>query len=457
MSAASRMEDRDVTPRDAIPMDEIRFASPYQQDFSGRVFEWNGHVYRGLSESGSEFYRDMVRKAPSAGLFDAGLVETYETQLCLDGFSCVLKHQRVPYVSFCMEWSGAMFRDAAVMLCDLALKIHQQGWTFMDAHPWNILFHGTRPVFVDLGSICAQRGQPWPYQEFRRYFVFPLYAIAAGRADIARAVMTRCLMSLNRGDAMRLILNRLPWRDVMTFRAMDNFFCRASRTPDEAFFLKLRDWLYRIPTHSAQTTWTAYESIGDRHGLEPPEKWPAKLRNVASVLDELKPPTVLDIGCNKGWFSELAAKKGADVAAMDVDEFSVNRLYDRARTADLPILPLFMDICLPTPSHGLTGGYRSALDRFRSDLVLSLATIHHIALGRGVRFDAILDTFSSVSAKALLVEFIPPEDRHVTGMLGRNAGWYRTEAFETALNSRFSSVRRMESSPGPRLLYLCTK
>ena len=55
-----------------------------------------------------------------------------------------------------------------------------------------------------------------------------------------------------------------------------------------------------------------------------------KERIVRSVIEDVKPKTVLDVGCNTGNFSRIAAELGATVVAIDTDEKSVGRVWRRS-------------------------------------------------------------------------------------------------------------------------------
>lgn len=54
--------------------------------------------------------------------------------------------------------------------------------------------------------------------------------------------------------------------------------------------------------------------------------------NVYNVLKATRPSIVLDIGCNRDWFSQLAAILGCNVVAADVDEVCADQLFEDART-----------------------------------------------------------------------------------------------------------------------------
>ena len=98
-------------------------------------------------------------------LFQFGVIATKE----LAGHSyrdlnydLVLEHERNPFVSYPHEWSASMLKDAALLHIDLFGRLGSHGLILEDWHPYNILFNGPKPIFVDFCSIIPtdtfQRG-----------------------------------------------------------------------------------------------------------------------------------------------------------------------------------------------------------------------------------------------------------------------------------------------------------
>src|SRR5205814_7913901 len=91
------------------------------------------------------------------------------------------------------EWSFDMLKDAALLVAELELELMQEGLANDDCNPWNVLFDGVRPVYVDFSSILsdgAACGATWPgFDEFMRTFVYPLRLMSMGHDHIARWLM----------------------------------------------------------------------------------------------------------------------------------------------------------------------------------------------------------------------------------------------------------------------------
>jgi hypothetical protein len=87
------------------------------------------------------------------------------------GWAAVVEHEPVAFPSYPHEWPPEMFERAARLDLELAMGMLPHAFRLKDGVPWNILFCGTKPVFVDLLSFeCI-----WlPYGQFQRTFLLPL-------------------------------------------------------------------------------------------------------------------------------------------------------------------------------------------------------------------------------------------------------------------------------------------
>src|SRR5688572_14089824 len=86
----------------------------------------------------------------------------------------VFEHERITFPSFPYEWAPEMLYQAGLLTLDLAESSLVEGFGLKDATPYNVLFRGPAPVFVDL--LYFERREPrdpvWkPYAQFVRVFL----------------------------------------------------------------------------------------------------------------------------------------------------------------------------------------------------------------------------------------------------------------------------------------------
>ena len=65
----------------------------------------------------------------------------------------VVRHERLAFPSYPYEWPAEMLHASGLLTLDLALAAFDEGLGLKDATPWNVLFRGPTPVFVDWLSV----------------------------------------------------------------------------------------------------------------------------------------------------------------------------------------------------------------------------------------------------------------------------------------------------------------
>ncbi len=432
---------------DRIPAGAIQFHPSSFADPSGRVFSADGKLYRAVPAENAAFCTRLLDTGVVAVLVEKHLlVPTVRSPLKAEGFALVLEHTRIPVVSYPFEWSAEMLRAAALHTLDLLEELAGRGLTLKDAHGWNVLFEGCRPVFVDFGSIVeASPGQAWrPYveQEFLEYFLYPLELMAAGHWRIVRTL----LRDFERGISIDLCASlagmAIPPRP---------------ETAQSAAFAWYRERIRGLNLSPSSTAWAAYYD-GHFPALTPDANWTPKHHAIHRLLREHRPASVLDIGSNRGWYAMLAAKEGARAVAYDNDELCINQLFTDAVQGGLDVQPLVMSCVYPSPRYGLGSGLvEAAVERLRCDLVLALALVHHMVFKMHLNFDQIASGLAAYAQKTLVVEFPPHDDIHVSQWMTDHYAWYTLENFTRALRAHFPKINPVASHPTPRILLVCER
>jgi len=177
----------------------------------------------------------------------------------------------------------------------------------------------------------------------------------------------------------------------------------------------------------------------------------AKKRVVSEWLATMPARTVLDVGCNTGDYSYLAAQAGATVLAADADHDAVEVLYRRLKKQPANITPMVLDLANPSPAIGYLNRERPAfLDRVETDCVLALALLHHLLVSANFPLAAIGELFHRLTRRHLILEFVPVEDPMFQQLLQFRVNLFQgltlAACFE-AFAPRFELVRQ-QSIPG---------
>jgi SAM-dependent methyltransferase len=446
------------------------------RDPESRVFYAGDQVYRALSPDGlSDF--EALR---AAGLLEdprvvgTELVEngSVDRSLLVHEPAGVLRHERIPFVSYPYEWTFSMLKDAALLQLDLLLASLDHDLVLKDSTPYNVQFKGARPVFVDVGSFERMReGEPWVgYRQFCMLYLYPLLLQAVkdvpfqpwlrGSIEGLTPAQMRSLLSFRdrfrRGMFAHVFLHaRLEARYADRAEQVHKEVRRVFKK--ELFVAnvrKMRKLVERLSWDPPEGVWTAY---GERNSYTD-EDAQRKDEFVRQVATSRAWPLVWDIGANNGRYSRIAAEGAQTVVAVDADQGPVELLYrDLRAEGNEQILTLAMNLADPSPGLGWRGLERKSLpERGKPDLVLALALVHHVAIGANVPVREFLDWLASLGS-ALVIEFPTREDPMVQKLLaGKREGLhpdYELDYFERALGEVFEVERTERLESGTRLLY----
>ena len=174
-----------TTPSDTSQDALVNAESGSFRDPESRIFYADGAVYRALSPDGLADFEALSRDA-SCSAPPWTTAAWWAPSTCRTPARCptcwctsapgVLRHERIPFVSYPYEWPFSMLKDAALLQLDLLEASLNEGLTLKDASSYNVQFRGAQPTFVDVGSFERRReGEGWVgYRQFCMLFLYPL-------------------------------------------------------------------------------------------------------------------------------------------------------------------------------------------------------------------------------------------------------------------------------------------
>ncbi len=418
-----------------------------------------------------------TRKLNAGELDELGQTVGLEEIFQRHEIGAVFEHERVEFPSYPYEWPPEMLYAAGMLTLDMAQACLAEGYGLKDATPYNVLFRGSKPVFIDLLSF--ERRTPgdlvWkPHAQFCRTFLLPLLAYKYWGIRPAD-VFTKRRDGLEPNDVYRFcgpLRKLLP--PFLTQVSLPTWLSRKGgnkslyrehilQSHDQARFImdslfnRLRRALQRVePEPDRRTVWSDYKDSCSYNEAN----FGAKVEFVTAALAEFKPGRVLDIGCNTGHFSEVAAQAGAQVVAIDSDLGCVGALWRQAQEQDQNILPLVVDLCRPSAAKGWRNRESTSfLERAAGsfDTVLMLAVLHHLLVTERIPLEEVLDLASELTTDLLIIEFVDPKDEMFqTIARGREHlhAALTVDAFEAACRRRFQIVRTKQLDGVHRKLYL---
>lgn len=446
--------------------------SPAPTDFSGepgsfrdrhaRVLYRDGCVFRALSAKALRHWEMLAATRFFERFRASGRIvatEAVSTPACPPGWSGLLRHETIPFVSYPYEWPFGMLQDAARLQLELLLAALDEGLSLKDATPYNVQWRGCDAVFIDVASFEPERpGHPWiAHGQFLRLFLYPLMLQAYKNCDF-HPWLRGSLEGIDAASFHRL----MAWTDLLRpgvltqvwmagrlqerggggggFEAVGDATLVRQMVRGNA--TRLLHLVEGLRWRAGGSTWSGYAeaapySAGDEE---------RKKAFVRTVAEERRWRLAWDLGANTGVYSAFLASNAEYVVALDADHLAVERHFRALQAAGTRnVLPLVANLADPSPAQGWRGSERRRLEaRGRPDLVLCLALLHHVCITANLPLDEVVEWLASLGA-TLVVEFVTREDPMVRTLLRQKDDdypQYDLEAFEAALHRSFHVVCR---------------
>jgi hypothetical protein len=385
----------------------------------------------------------------------------------------VIQPEALQFISYPYEWSFSQLKDAALATLAIQKRALEAGMVLKDSSAYNIQFHHGKPTLIDTLSFeIYHEGDPWvAYRQYCQHFLAPL-ALMAHR-DVRLSQMLRVYLDgipldlasrllstrtrYNLGLATHLHLHASSQKHYAD-KPLDK--TRTSRKMSKLSFIGLMENLEgttrKLHWKSTGTEWGDYYTASSSHYSI--TAFEHKKQLVSQFLDRLQPTKAWDLGANTGEFSRLAAEKGCQTLAFDIDPAAVEQNYLQVKEkAETHLLPLVMDFTNPSPSLGWHHRERqSLLERAPADVLMALALIHHLAISNNVPL-AWLANYLHDLGHWLIIEWVPKEDSQVQKLLASRQdifSGYHVEGFEAAFGKYFDTQEKVPIRDSRRVLYL---
>lgn len=441
----------------------------------GTVFQWKGRVFRAVDAK----HRDEV-----IALFDSGLVselvkrellvKSWISDVSLGDDTLVIEHEAISVPTYPREWTFSMLKDAALLVLELNEVARRFGYQTKDCNGYNVLFHKGRPLYVDLCSftpVASAEKSLLSYSEFLKAYLYPLQLWSDGGEQVGRWAVPRAFGRFILPSSyfrfrwpwlryFREAKLNSAWKLVCSFRTirhndlssmLDKYpafivaglhsIKRLGLTTRAANIKVLRRRLRRIRYTRASSTWGDYHSTMYGDGL--PLITPRFAAIVEQICD-MMPTSVLEIAGNQGilcrWLRERLPQ--TRIICSDADGIALDRGYIQSRDLHEGIEWAVYDPIAPESSPlELT-----ALNRYRSQVVVALALTHHLVLTHGMRIDDVFACLARHTTSIVITEFMP------LGLHDGKTGetppaWYTHDWFERAFIRHFEIIDSRQLEP----------
>lgn len=444
------------------------------RDPSGFVFEKDGIVYRQVNDVFKENFDFFISSGCYDHLVNKGLLVSHRIiHNNLTGHSdwyTTLLPEKINFISYPYEWSFDMLKDAALLTLQLVKEVIGYGLILKDATPYNIQWHNGQLIFIDTLSFEKyDEAQPWiAYRQFCESFLAPLLIMYYSKREL-----TELLLSYSDGISLSVIKALLPFKSRFSIHTLLHIHLHASASTAKKaknvgiqfskqkllnIINSLETLIKQLKLSKQKTTWSNYyeEAATRNNYLEQKKKI---ISEWVDGLSDVK--LVADLGANEGEFSQLIASKNIKIIVADFDAACINKLYNQIKLkGEKNIQPMVLDLSRPTPAIGVNNKERqSFMERSHFDLVMGLALIHHLCIGKNIPFEKVATFFKQI-CKYLIIEFVPKDDEKVQVMLSNKKDIYcnyTENNFIQEFGKHFNIIKKQIVGNTNRVLFLMQK
>lgn len=448
------------------------------RDPSGFVYRRDGVLYRQVNAAFADEWAAFETSGLLKALTDKGMLVPHETddleRAAEPGAVAVIRPQEIGFISYPYEWSFSQLKDAALLTLTAQALAAERDMTLRDASAYNVQFLRGRPILIDTLSFERAAGDaPWkPYRQFCEHFLAPL-ALMAHRDGRLGQLLRTFIDGVPLDLASELLPRGTRWSPGLA--AHVHLHARAQRrhaadaatpagaTPRavtmsanrrNALLDHLRRTVEGLRLPAGGTEWADYADQTSYSATATASKESI----VKAMLEAAGTGVAWDVGANTGRYSAIAAEAGYDVLALDIDWAAVERHYLALRGAgEGRIMPLLADIADPSPAIGWANRERaSLLERANADVVVALALVHHLAIGRNVPLPMVSEGLAALGPN-LIVEWVPKEDPMVQRLLATREDIfpdYSMDGFRAAFGEQFDIVRETPVEDSGRIMFL---
>lgn len=440
----------------------IRREDSSYRDPAAFVFSADGIIYRHLQPDYQPAYDHLMSSGLYATLAQSGmLIPHEESNMLSDGAYKVIKPRQIPFINYPYEWSFEQLKAAALLTLKIQQKAMLLGMTLKDATGFNICFEGSHPVFMDTASFdLYDASKPWSaYRQFCEHFLAPLLL-----AKYRGSSLLSLLAQYPDGIPLELAAKLLPARSTFSLLALLHILLQqkvaatGKNANEGSTFTQakltriiehLQSGISALSLRKETSHWSKYyhETILSDAYLS------GKRKLVLDMTGSLPVDSVLDLGANTGEFSMEFASQGKRVIAAESDRICVDQIF----TKHQKVTAVCVDLMHPSPSIGWMNKERPGFtERAKSDLVLALALMHHLCIGKNLPLSLLAKGLSELGPW-LLIEFVPKSDPKVQLLLKTRADIFDTyteENFKRSFSQFYSLIQEASLPESDRKLFL---
>ncbi len=471
---------------------EIKFSTKSMVDDFGRVFFYKDKVYRAIYKNSINNCIELLESNLFQELTLKGLIpKTFISNFELTDFELVLEHEVLSEIQQ-HEWSFEMFKRAALTVLKINKICQKYGYELKDAHTFNVLFRGTEPVYVDLGSISKiENNNEWiAYKEFYCVFYLPLVFWTKKEVYIVRKLVESNFYKMQTAPFQDMLDSKLmsiicddPFKYKLQFRRkiiLKN--CNYSKIVNkvtnilnqiisiikrkETKVFKYEQNIYKItPENEIENVilnlnyqkriseWDSYHvsNYSNNNIFSPSKRFLRIIEHIKNIEKDVD--SVVDLAGNEGFFTKLIAENTniSKIRLVDYDSNAIDVAYNMYFNSKLN------RVSVSVLNFIFTLDIENTINRYKSDLVIALAVTHHLILTQKYSLDVVLERLEMYTNKYVFVEFMPLGLWSINTRTGvKPPEWYTFDWFKLKFEKYFDLLN-IETLEENRILFIGKK
>lgn len=439
-------------------------------DDIGSVYIGEKYVYRAIN---SQYIHEIKQ------LLECGLIQeltskklfpkTEISDFRIAGCELVLQHEKISRIVYPFEWSPEMLRKAALCVLDVNECANKYGYELKDAHPFNVLFKYSNPMYVDFGSLVKRKSpNAWLARaEFDNCYTNNLLLVENKFLSLYKNAFHIKGTGFDSTDILRInskiynILGENKSKKIIKLFNLyrDGIFISKSKIEDQFKNIFIRKiikfflWSTILPFRKISLTnirskiidinlshgsqWANYHSTSNYLDNTGAIKLPSRMDWVIEQVKSLNVKTVTELAGNEGVLSRRISEISIieEVICTDYDQNAIDSLLlnlkeDKVYIGCFDFInEIHEEIC---PNR---------FNRLNSEMVIALAVTHHLVLTQKYSLDHIFKVISSYTTRYIIIEFMP------LGLWNGDFSpevpiWYTEEWFITSMQNFYKILKR---------------
>lgn len=374
--------------------------------------------------------------------------------------------EKIDIYSYATEWSPDMFKAMSLFYLEFMYECTKHNISMYTISYNDIIYYEGDFLYDNILNLKNGKLQIEQIKEFIQKFVPVLLLMKVKKFERAFLYINHDLNDM----CIKDVEGYISWDDRNKYHALlDNIKSVAINDNMNHIIELVRTYIESIDITARDVyMWDSYQN-GEFECLNNAKAWSTKQKEVVNMIKSTGAHSMLDLAGNMGWYC-IAMKEQMNYAVVaDIDYNCIDYAYNYIKKNNIKnVYPIQMNVIAPpmdTYKNMLIGNKtgiipwrNGAMSRYKSDVVLALAIVHHLAFSQQLSFEEIINQIAMFSNKWIIIEYVHREDEYVFKYLQDNPqfDWYNNKFFVECLQKKFEVIERKQTS-STRTLYLCTQ